>query len=231
LCAVKKSPQLMRGPLGRRTIMEIMRDLPIRYPRATWFLLGVVLSAASNWLLAHWLPIANEWLGLQVIYDTRPSWLRITMTVLGWLPGAVLLVLIVLRWRFGPAVRPFAYAAGAASAHLALVGFVLLSPTIENRTHRERFTPAGWLVNGRTDIMWPTRLRMIDDLVARHDLTGLSRDSALALLGPADSTDYWKDWDAVYHLGPERGLMRIDSEWLVLRFSGDRVTEWRIVRD
>ena len=208
-----------------------MRDLAGRYPRATWFLVGVLLSAASFWLLAHWLPIANEWLGLQVVYDTRPRWLRITMAVVTWLPWALLLALIAVRWRFGPVVRPVAYGAGAASPYLALVGFVLLGPTIASWTHRERFTPAGWQANDRTDVMWPTHWRMIDDLVARHPLSDLSRDSVRALLGPADRTDYWKDWDAVCLLGPERGPMHLDSEWLALRFSGDRVTEWEIVRD
>jgi hypothetical protein len=211
--------------------MESMPALVARYPRTIWFLAGMLLSAASYWLLAHWLPLANEWLGLQVVYDTRPRWLRIAMAVVNWLPWALLLVVIVVRWRFGPGVRPLAYAAGAASPYLALVGVALLGPTIANWTHRERFTAAGWQANDRTDDMWPTRLRMIDDLIARHALTGLSRDSVRALLGPADSTSYWKDWDAVYQLGPERGLIRIDSEWLVLRFSDDRVAGWEIVRD
>ena len=191
----------------------------------------MLLSAASYWLLVHWLPIANDWLGLQVVYDTRPRWLRITMAVVTWFPWALLLALIAVRWRFGPVVRPVAYGAGAASPYLAIVGFLLLGPMIANWTHRERFTPAGWQANDRTDVMWPTRLRMIDDLVTRHSLSGLSRDSVRALLGPADPTHYWKNWDAVYLLGPERSLMGIDSEWLVLRFSGDRVTEWEIVRD
>ncbi len=36
----------------------------------------------------------------------------------------------------------------------------------------------------------------------------------------------------VYWLGPERGLIRIDSEWLVLRLDeGGVVREFRIVRD
>jgi hypothetical protein len=52
-----------------------------------------------------------------------------------------------------------------ASLYLALVGVALLGPTIASWTHRERFTAAGWQANDRTDVMWPTRLCMIDDLV------------------------------------------------------------------
>lgn len=52
------------------------------------------------------------------------------------------------------------------------------------------------------------------------------------MLGPGDRTDKWQEWHLIYHLGPERGVIRIDSEWLVIRFgTSDRVTEYRIVRD
>ena len=79
---------------------------------------------------------------------------------------------------------------------------------------------------------WPTRLRMIDDLMASKRLNGLKRDQVESLLGPRDDTDKWEDWDLVYWLGPERGLIRIDSEWLVIRFdSGERVTDYQLVRD
>ena len=76
------------------------------------------------------------------------------------------------------------------------------------------------------------RLSMVDALVRTHRLNGMHRDEVIDLLGPPPDTDYFRDWDAVYWLGPERGLMRIDSEWLVLKFGpDDRVTEWAIVRD
>lgn len=39
-------------------------------------------------------------------------------------------------------------------------------------------------------------------------------------------------WGAVYRLGPERGMFRIDSEMLIVRFDqDDRVVEYRIVTD
>jgi hypothetical protein len=89
-----------------------------------------------------------------------------------------------------------------------------------------------WRRNAAPDPSWPARLTMVDHLLARHPLRGLSRDSVERLLGPRDSTAYWQDWDLVYWPGPERGLFRIDSEWLVARFGPDgRVSEYRIVRD
>jgi hypothetical protein len=39
-------------------------------------------------------------------------------------------------------------------------------------------------------------------------------------------------WPLVYLLGPERGLIRIDSETLVIRLGPDgRVSDYRVVRD
>jgi hypothetical protein len=76
------------------------------------------------------------------------------------------------------------------------------------------------------------RLEMADRLVARGTLIGKSRAMVVELLGEPPPTGYFADWDLVYWLGPERGFISIDSEWLVLRLDADgRVTENRIVRD
>jgi hypothetical protein len=116
--------------------------------------------------------------------------------------------------------------------YVLLVGSLLLGPGITNYWHRREFEAAAWRRNERRDALWPTRLAMVDDLLARHPLRGLTRDSVERLLGPRDSTEYFREWDLVYWLGPERGLIRIDSEWLVLKFGVDgRVSDYRIVRD
>jgi hypothetical protein len=116
---------------------------------------------------------------------------------------------------------------------LATAYFVFV-PTAEDYAHRTAFDPAGWRDRSLdADSLWPTRLRMVDDLIAKKRLDGLTRREVESLLGSGDRTDKWKDWHLVYHLGPERrGLFRIDSEWLVIRFDqSDRVMEYRIVGD
>jgi hypothetical protein len=78
----------------------------------------------------------------------------------------------------------------------------------------------------------PVRLHMVEWLVRSGRLDGLTRPQVLALLGPPDDSGYFTDWDLVYWLGPERGLLSIDSEWLVIRVRTDgRVSDYRIVRD
>jgi len=76
-----------------------------------------------------------------------------------------------------------------------------------------------------------TRLQMVDSLIRSGKLHGLTRPQVLGLLGPDCNCDYFDDWDLVW-LGPERGLVRIDSEWLVIRFGRDgRVSDFQLRRD
>jgi hypothetical protein len=73
---------------------------------------------------------------------------------------------------------------------------------------------------------------MADRLIARDTLRGTSRLEVVEMLGEPPATGYFRNWDLVYWLGPERGFLGIDSEWLVVRLDMQgRVTEYRIVRD
>ena len=73
---------------------------------------------------------------------------------------------------------------------------------------------------------------MADRLIARRELLGKTRGDVVELLGEPTPTGHFADWDMVYWLGPERGFISIDSEWLVLRLAEDgRVVDNRIVRD
>ena len=76
------------------------------------------------------------------------------------------------------------------------------------------------------------RLSMVEWLVRSGRLDGLARPQVMELLGPPNGDSYFREWDLVYLLGPERGLFSIDSEWLVVRFGADgRVAEYDVVRD
>lgn len=117
-----------------------------------------------------------------------------------------------------------------ASPILNLFG-VLVASEIEERTHRVAFDSAVWKESlGRQDDA--VRLRMVDDLLRRHRLCGMREDELIALLGKPPKTDYFSDYQLVYWLGPERGFISIDSEWLAVRIGPDqRVIDARIVRD
>ena len=96
--------------------------------------------------------------------------------------------------------------------------------------NRERFDAVAWQSGGScTD---GVRIRMVDDLLRRHRFGGMTRGQVTAIVGEPDKTNYFSDWDMVDWLGPERGFMGVDSEWLVFRLDGEkRVSEYEILRD
>lgn len=73
---------------------------------------------------------------------------------------------------------------------------------------------------------------MVEALLLTYSLEGLTREQVNNLLGKPPQSNYFTDWDYVYRLGNERGLISIDSEWLVLDFNGrNRVVRHAVVRD
>ena len=98
----------------------------------------------------------------------------------------------------------------------------------KERLNRLPFDTAKWKSGKENDI----RIRMVDSLLRKYELSGKTRSEILALLGEADNTGYFRDYDLVYRLGAERGFISIDSEWLVFRLGTNyTVKEYRIVRD
>jgi hypothetical protein len=203
-----------------------------RHPRVAFMLLGATVTALAGAAQVFWYDIANDVFHLGVTFDTRPAWLRATMVAIQWLPAAGLLAVAIGRIRQGRVFRPLAYLAGGVGVYALAVGTLLFRPAVENYRYRAAFDPVEWRRNARPNGDWPTRLTMVDDLLERRLLRGATRDSVDRLLGRRDATSYFADWDLVYRLGPERGLLRIDSEWLVVSFGADgRVRDARTVRD
>ena len=97
-----------------------------RYPRAAFFLAGFATTATCGALLVLWFWIANDLLGMQVTYDTRPGWLRGTMTFVERLPWIALGVAIIARWRLRARIRLASFVAGLATPYLATVAITLL---------------------------------------------------------------------------------------------------------
>jgi hypothetical protein len=90
------------------------------------------------------------------------------------------------------------------------------------------FDAAGWVAAAAGSDQ--TRYRMHKDLLRRHPLVGMTRSEVTALLGPPTRTNYFREWDMVYVMGPEPGF-GVDNVWLVLRLADERVVEHRVVTD
>ena len=104
---------------------------------------------------------------------------------------------------------------------LIIIGALLiLLLTLCLRWHiSHNFTTEKWLAEPES------RGRLVNDLLQEHTLTGMDTDALFALLGeetpvPVESGKI----NYCYYLGPERGLISIDSEWLVLTVEENRVT-------
>ena len=92
---------------------------------------------------------------------------------------------------------------------------------------KHTFSTSKWLDDpeGRTAI--------VDDLLEKNELVGMSEDDVLSLLGEPDN--YYGYFNAdnryVYYMGAERGLFGIDSEWLILDFMDGVVSDSYITTD
>lgn len=77
------------------------------------------------------------------------------------------------------------------------------------------------------------RVWMVDDLINNYNLKGMNKKDIIELLGePAEISYFKKPDNIVYYLGPERGLISIDSEWLVIWFNqNDVVEKFKIMGD
>ena len=95
--------------------------------------------------------------------------------------------------------------------------------------NREPFDSVAW--KSSQQFHNESRIRMVDNLLARHKLKGKSEEDIIALLGKPHETEHFSGWDMAYWLGPKRGFLPIDSEWLVLNFSNQAVSEFAIVTD
>ena len=122
----------------------------------------------------------------------------------------------------------WALAVGAVLA--GAIAWFLFGDLVQERLNRRDFDPVEW--QGQKSMNNDVRIRMVDDLLRRHSFKGMTREQVTAIIGEPDKTEYFKDWDMVYWLGPERGFIRIDSEWLVFRLdSHKKVIDLQIVRD
>ncbi|MBO1002125.1 hypothetical protein [Pseudogracilibacillus auburnensis] len=91
---------------------------------------------------------------------------------------------------------------------------------------RATFTTEKWLDKHEE------RVYIVDDLLSKHHFIGKTKEEIYELLGEPTETEYFKtENNIVYYLGDERGLIKIDSEWLVIYFHHNIVTKYSVKTD
>jgi len=117
------------------------------------------------------------------------------------------------------------------SPYLLLYGSVSYG-AVKEHLHRIPFNSEKWQNHELAEGNDPIRIRMVDDLIRSKRLNGCSREEVRKILGKRTDTEYFEDYELVYWLGPERGFMGIDSEWLVISFDDQGIVQsYGVVHD
>ena len=178
-----------------------------------------------------WLRIAAWLMGRDsLVFSQQPPWIRALASTVGavpWLIGAGLLVLATLRKRWVPVL---AFVGSQFLAVGAVLALIFGPPVVSDYASRTSFDSARWKAENRRGAEG-IRVRMVDDLLRRHELVGMQRLQLEELLGVPPETPYFREYDYVYWLGPERGAFSIDSEWLVVKCQQDLVVAAKVVTD
>lgn len=103
-------------------------------------------------------------------------------------------------------------------------------------SHRLPFDAAQWQTaiydNYSNSPQDTIRVQMVENLLQRHDLIGLSARDVLALLGQPIETSLFSDWDLLYFLGPTPGLFNTNHLWLGFQLDDQqRVIRYQVVAD
>ena len=102
---------------------------------------------------------------------------------------------------------------------------IIIASVVYHQNHT--FSTPKWLNNPEK------RTAIVDNLLEQHKLVGMVEADVIALLGePNNDYGYFNaDNRYVYYMGAERGLISIDSEWLILDFKDGIVSESFITTD
>src|ERR1041385_2100407 len=100
---------------------------------------------------------------------------------------------------------------------VSVMGYLIGWPIVGSFIYRTSFESSAWKdsIKVYEATSWPVRIQMVDDLLSSKKLIGLKRKDVINLLGKPSDDGYFKEHSIIYWLGPERGFISIDSEWLV----------------
>jgi hypothetical protein len=118
---------------------------------------------------------------------------------------------------------------------ISTIGLSLISPYIlifilfsQSATTPREFDSESW------KSMEDKRTEMIDDLTEKKLLDNLAKEEVIKLLGePLTDNPYFIESgrDMIYYLGPERSPVGVDSEWLLIWLTDNKVDRYEVLTD
>lgn len=108
------------------------------------------------------------------------------------------------------------------SLRLSIIFCFLLLPACKQQKQSKPFAPDQW--RRKEGGNYPARAQMLDDLITRRDLHGISKDSLLQLLGPPDRSN---NGYLYYKIAEEKiGFFTLHTRTLVFKLQSDSLVEW-----
>ncbi len=197
-----------------------------------YILLGIGIFAIYFFIMVNWMEMVRALLGKPFLdFDHQPESFKFLNKLCGYLLWIILGILFVRGIIKKSLVVPISVGLGFLLSYVGLLAYLFGGPVVKDYTNRIPFDSAKWRNEEQVNSKNPVRIRMVDDLLSKHDLVGKTKENLIALLGTPPQTGYFSNYDFVYWLGPERGFMAIDSEWLVIKFENNKVIEAKVVRD
>ncbi len=195
-----------------------------------FFFLGLLVCLSTLALSIYWNRLMGFMLGRVVTYDAQPTALKFINNLIAYSPIIYSLCILIWGLRTRRFLAIFSSVLGAIVVPYAIfISYIFLAPAAQDYASRIEFNSESWK-QGDMDNSG-IRLKMVDSLMQKYSLKGMSRAEIKKLLGVPASTSYFTQYDYVYWLGPERGFISIDSEWLVIKFENETVSDIRILRD
>ncbi|MBO0991847.1 hypothetical protein [Bacillus sp. SD088] len=161
---------------------------------------------------------------LLYIYWLRPTYNLVSTTAILF----PFIILLVFQWFLRKQTKA---ATNKKEKRRFIIHFILVSilPVycgfmLTLNEYKSHFSTERWLNNP------DERVYMIDDLLTCYKLAGKSREEIVHLLG--EPTVKEEVNSIIYYLGTERGLIKLDFEWLVISLNDhDKVIKNRIKTD
>jgi len=191
------------------------------YYKTVSFVFGLILASVCLMFELNKMDVLRLVMGEGISYDRNTLLFNSYELIFTWTPWVILALLLILKKKTPLNLSPLYYFYGSILPISVLLFTLFFGPSINNFYYSEKFDSVAWLNPEENDFMWPARLRMVDDLISSGKLDNLSRRETIKILGEPSMTE--KDsngkYTLTYHLGPERGFIRIDSEWLSIEFN------------